>query len=59
MHVCGEPVHTFMAVLGVHSVEVIDGVDGMQLDLREVSLADPVELRSGLGRRRPRHIFLL
>lgn len=58
MDVCVEIVSTFVAVLGVRSVEVVDGVDGMQLDLGEVSLAHPVELRGGLGRRRPRHVSL-
>lgn len=49
---------TFVAVLGVCSVEVVDGIDRMQLDLGEISVADPVELRSGLGGRGPRHVSL-
>ena len=50
---------TFVAEFGVCSVEVIDGVHRMKLDLGEISVADPVELRSGLGGRRPRHLSLL
>lgn len=45
---------TFVAVLVVCSVEVVDGVHRMELDLCEISFADPVGLRGGLGRR-PRH----
>lgn len=56
MDVRVDTVRTFVAVLRVRSVEVVDGVDGMQLDLSEVSLAHSVELRGGLGRRRPRHV---
>lgn len=47
---------TFVAVLGVRSVQVVDGVHRVELDLREISVADSVELRGGLGRRRPRHV---
>lgn len=55
----GYIVCTFVAVFRVCSVEVIDGVDRMQLNLSEISVADPVELRSGLRGRRPGHLYLL
>ena len=44
---------TFVAVFVVCSVEVIDGVHRVELDLGQVSLADPLELRGGLGGRGP------
>lgn len=47
-----EGVCTFVAVLRVRSVQVVDGVHRMKLDLGQISLTDSVELRSGLGGRR-------
>lgn len=44
-----------MAVFVVHPVQVIDGVHRVELDLCEVFVTDPVELRGGMGGRRPRH----
>lgn len=55
---CQDCVGTFVAEFRVCSVEVIDGVHRMQLNFSEISFTDPVELRSGLGRRGPRHLFL-
>lgn len=49
---------TFVAVIMVCPVEVVDGVHRMELDLCEISLADPLELRGGLGGGRPRHSLL-
>lgn len=57
-HGCVWGEFTFVAVLGVGSVEVVDGVNRMELDLCEISVAHPVELRSGLGGGRPRHVAL-
>lgn len=48
-------VRTFVTVLRMRSVEVIDGVDRVQLDLRQVFVADSVKLRRALRRGRPRH----
>lgn len=45
---------TFPAVF-MCSVEVIDGVHRVELDLRQAFVADPVELRRALAGRRPRH----
>lgn len=50
-----EGVCTFVAVLRVRSVQVVDGVHRMKLDLGQISLTDSVELRSGLGGRRSWH----
>lgn len=47
---------TFVTVVVVCPVEVIDGVHRVELDLSQVSVTDPVELRGGLGGRRPRHL---
>lgn len=47
---------TFLAELMVRSVEVVDGVNGVEFDLREVFVTDPVKLRCGLGGRRPWHV---
>lgn len=44
-----------MTVVVVSPVEVVDGVHRVELDLSQVSVTDPVELRGGLGGRRPRH----
>lgn len=44
-----------MAVF-MHSVEVIDGVHRVELDLCQVFVTDPVELRGALAGRRPRHL---
>lgn len=38
------------------SVEVIDGVHRVELDLRQVFVANSVELRCALAGRRPRHL---
>lgn len=46
---------TLLAVF-VHSVEVIDGVHRVELDLCQVFVTDPVELRGALAGRRPRHL---
>lgn len=54
MHLCA-CVCTFVAVFAMCSVQIVDGVHRMQLDLSEISVADPVELRRGLGGRRSRH----
>lgn len=45
-----------MTVVVVCPVEVVDGVHRVELDLSQVSVTDPVELRGGLGGRRPRHL---
>lgn len=47
---------TFVAVFVMHPVQVVDGVHRVELDLGEVFVADPVELRGGMGGRRPRHV---
>lgn len=47
-----------MVVLVVHPVQVVDGVYRVELDLGEVLVTDPVELRGGMGGRRPRHVGL-
>lgn len=47
---------TFLAVFVVHPVQIIDGVHRVELDLCEVFVTDPVELRGGMGGRRPRHV---
>lgn len=47
---------TFVAVFVMHPVQVVDGVHRVELDLGEVFVTDPVELRGGVGGRRPRHV---
>lgn len=47
---------TFVAVFVMHPVQVVDGVHRVELDLGEVFVTDPVELRGGMRRRRPRHV---
>lgn len=55
MYLCR--VCTFVAVFVMHPVQVVDGVHRVELDLGEVLVADPVELRGGVGGRRPRHVL--
>lgn len=45
-----------MAVFVMHPVQVVDGVHRVELDLGEVFVTDPVELRGGVRGRRPRHV---
>lgn len=45
-----------MAVFVMHPVQVVDGVHRVELDLGQVFVTDPVELRGGVGGGRPRHV---
>lgn len=47
---------TFVAVFVMHPVQVVDGVHRVELDLGQVFVTDPVELRGGVGGGRPRHV---
>lgn len=47
---------TFVTVVVVYPVEVVDGAHRVELDLSQISVTDPVELRGGLGGRRPWHL---
>lgn len=49
VRLCSGCVCTFVAVFGVCSVEVIDGLHGVQFNLCEIFVTDPVELRGGMG----------
>lgn len=46
---------TLVAVF-MRSMEVIDGVHGVELDLCQVFVTDPVQMRRALAGRRPRHL---